>query len=157
MNNLSNANANFIEISPVNFAENIDAIKCLIGNNTKLCIVMKSNAYGHGIENLIGEAINANPDYIGIAYNSEVLLINQYLKNANNKSIKIIRLAPATVDEARELLDNEIHIEEVTGSFEHAELLSKLAVESNNQLNVHLYIETGMYRMGSRELQNIKK
>lgn len=150
-------NVNFMEISAENFLRNIYSVKKLIGSHTKLCIVMKSDAYGHGIKSLISVAIQANPDYIGVTENIEIAIISEYLKKANNKFIKILRLAPATELEIYELLDIGCCVEEITGSWDHANLLSKLAIKFNRQINVHLYIETGMCRMGTRDFNALVK
>lgn len=152
---LTEAYSNYIEISSCNFYRNIRTIQKIIGANTKICIVIKSNAYGHGINNLIHQINNVNPDYIGAVYNNEI--ITTFNKIGKHNKIKIIRLAPGTPIEVENLIEHHIHIEEVTGSYEHAIVLSKLAQKYNTVLNVHLYINTGMYRMGAQEIEGLAK
>ena len=40
---------NYVEIDPQAYASNLAQMHKMIGPKVKLCVVMKSNAYGHGI------------------------------------------------------------------------------------------------------------
>jgi hypothetical protein len=64
--------SSWIEIDTASYRHNIEVIKETIGPKAMLCLVMKSNAYGHGIANLKEEAVASNPAYIAAIYNSEM-------------------------------------------------------------------------------------
>ena len=153
---------NYVEIDPQAYASNLYQIRKMIGPNVKLCIVMKSNAYGHGINNLINEAIKANVDYIAAVDNDEFAYMSGKIK-ASGKNIHLLRIAPVTKSELIEAVEQGWNVEEVAGSLEEAQMLSATAVELSKQLkrnvviNIHLYVETGMGRMGVRSISDMKK
>ena len=153
---------NYVEIDPQAYASNLYQIRKMIGPNVKLCIVMKSNAYGHGINNLIDEAIKANVDYIAAFDNDEFADMSGKIK-ASGKNIHLLRIAPVTKSELIEAVEQGWNVEEVAGSLEEAQMLSATAVELSKQLkrnvviNIHLYVETGMGRMGVRSISDMKK
>src|SRR5580693_7953466 len=59
-----------VRVSKQAFRENIQAVKKLVAP-AKLCVVMKANAYGHGLEPLAPVAVEAGADCIGICTNPE--------------------------------------------------------------------------------------
>jgi alanine racemase len=152
----------YIEISPDNYRYNIEAVKKIIGPNVKMCLVMKSDAYGHGIDNLIREAVASGPAYIAAIYNSELRIIHEEIKK-QNKDIAVLRIAPVSCDELRERIINKLDVEEIIGSFDEANMISNAAQKLSKELardisvNVHICIETGMGRMGFRDVEEIKR
>ena len=53
----------YVEINPKAFGHNLQVIRKTIGPNVKICAVMKADAYGNGIANLIDvESRNMNAD-----------------------------------------------------------------------------------------------
>lgn len=156
------ASVSYIEISPDNYRHNIEVIKKMIGPDVKLCLVMKGDAYGHGIENLIREAMASEPAYIAAIYNFEFRIIHEEIKK-QNKDISILRIAPVLYDELKESIINGLDVEEIIGSFDEAKMISDTALELSNKLkrdisvSVHICIETGMGRMGFRDIEEIKK
>lgn len=153
---------NYVEIDPQAYASNLKHIREMVGPNVKICAVMKADAYGHGIVNLIDETIKANVDYIAAIDNSEFRIIAQKIK-ASGKNIHLIRIAPVTKPELIEAVTNNWNVEEVAGSVEEAEMLSNTAAELSKKLHrnitigIHLYIETAMGRMGVRDISDMKK
>ena len=153
---------NYVEIDPQAYASNLAQIHKMIGPNVKLCVVMKSNAYGHGINNLIDEAIKANVDYIAAVDNDEFAYMAGKIK-ASGKNIRLLRIAPVTKSELIEAVEQRWNVEEIAGSLEEAQMLSTTAAELSKQLkrnvviNIHMYIETGMGRMGVRSIADMKK
>jgi len=125
---------NEIIISYDKFTYNIKLIKNHI-KNTKLCIVVKSDAYGHNLNNLIKYIENFDLiDYYGICENDEAKTIRQY----SNKPI--IRLRIATIPEIEEGLI--YNIEELCGS------VDMLDYYRNKHINIHIAIDSGMQNMG---------
>ena len=153
-------NNTYMEVSAKNFYKNILAIKQLVGPKVKTCIVMKADAYGYGINNLIDEAIKAHPDCIAAIDNKEMETIAAKIKN---KNIHLIRIAPVTYPELVQAQVNNWHVEEIAGSVEEAQMLSETAIELSKRLKrkivipIHINIETGMGRMGLRSVDDIKK
>lgn len=153
---------NYVEIDPQAYASNLAEIRKMIGPNVKMCVVMKSNAYGHGINNLIDQAIKANVDYIAAVDNNEFAYMAAKIK-ASGKHIRLLRIAPVTKLELIEAVKNNWHVEEIAGSLEEAQMISKTAEELTKELkhkvviNIHLYVETGMGRMGVRSISDMKQ
>ncbi|MCJ8281149.1 MAG: alanine racemase, partial [Rivularia sp. ALOHA_DT_140] len=79
-----------VTVSADKFKNNISHIRNQV-QPSQLCVVMKANAYGHGLEKLAPTAIAAGADYIGICTNPEATVIrNLDLEAAKN--IKLLRL-----------------------------------------------------------------
>lgn len=152
--------SNYVEVSQKNFYDNILAIKKLVGPKVKTCIVMKADAYGYGLNNLIDAAIKAQPDCIAAIDNKEMAIIAGKIKKSG-KNIHLIRIAPVTYDELVQAQVNNWHVEEIAGSIEEAQMLSQTAAELSKRLKhkvvipIHINIETGMGRMGVREVADI--
>ncbi|HBM16675.1 MAG TPA: alanine racemase [Lentisphaeria bacterium] len=155
-------NPAFVEICPSIYKKNIEYIKKLIGNDVKICIVMKGDAYGHGIRELIDAAIETNPDYIAAIDNSEFKAISDKLKK-KKANIPLLRLVPPLFVEVLESQINDYGVEEIVGSLGEAQMLSELADELSKEtgkniiIPIHINVETGMGRMGMRNIEDMKK
>ena len=151
-----------IEISPENFRNNLEVIKKLIGPDVKMCVVMKSDAYGHGIENLAAQAVSSEPAYIAAISNAEFRMIHDEIRK-QNKDISLLRIAPVLRDELIESIINGWNVEEIIGSPEEARMMSETAETLSRRMgkeftvNVHVNIETGIGRMAFRDVNQIKK
>lgn len=151
-----------IEISPENFRHNLEVIKKLIGPDVKMCVVMKSDAYGHGIGNLAPQAVSSEPAYIAAISNAEFHMIHDEIRK-QNKNIALLRIAPVLRDELIDSIINSWNVEEIIGSPEEAKMISETAESLSRHLakditvNVHLNIETGIGRMAFRDVNEIKK
>ncbi|MEE1676121.1 alanine racemase [Agarivorans aestuarii] len=130
-----------VNIYPERFAQNIRFLKQAV-SPAKLCVVMKSDAYGHGLAELAPVAAAAGADAIGICSNDEARTLRQLLPN-----IPLIRLRSALkqeYDESASLLN----LEEQVGSLEVAEYLHQLGLRRQRPIPVHIKIDTGMGRSG---------
>ncbi len=109
---------------------------------SKICVVMKSNAYGHGLVPLAPVAVAAGAHYIGICSNPEAAAIREL-----GFDIPILRLRMGLPEELSESA-HELDIEEQVGTWEAAEYLSKLGQQRGRSMRVHINIDTGMGRSG---------
>jgi alanine racemase len=152
----------WIEISPDNYRQNIKRIKSLIGKNVKLCVVMKSDAYGHGLKILAPVAVASSPAYIAAVDNPEFRILASEIKKQGS-DVKLLRIAPPLHFELVECIRNDWKVEEVVGSLELARMISNTArdlskiLQQNVQVGIHLNIETGMGRMAFRNIEDIRK
>ncbi len=152
----------FVEVDAGAFTKNIKTMKTMIGPGTKLCLVMKSDAYGHGLENLIAAAVKAGPDYIALVENREIAAATAYMR-ASGKKVPILRIAPASLDEAVEAVVKGWNVEELAGSAEQGSLLSSVALRLGRKtgrrvtIPIHVNIDTGMGRMGAATADEVKK
>lgn len=155
-------NDSCVLIEPDLFAENIKRLKEDIGPDVKLCIVMKSDAYAHGVENLMPEALRAKPAYIAMVGNNDIRKAVAIMEKTGMRA-SILRIGPATFFEAAEAVINNWPVEEIVGSLGQAEMLSRIACWTANRhgkrllLPVHINIDTGMGRMGFVRADDINK
>ncbi len=119
----------------------------------KLCVVMKANAYGHGIGPLAPVAVAAGADMIGICTNHEAAIIRE-----QGFEIPIFRLRMGLPDELEEGV-LELGVEEEVGTLEQAEFLAGLSRRLGRPARVHLNIDTGMGRSGflPQELETVRR
>jgi len=154
---------NFIEIDVEAYKNNLNFVKKMIGNDVKLCAVMKADAYGHGIKNLISTTvISSAVDCIAGVDNSEFEIIAPAIIESG-RDIAMLRIAPVTKSELVQSINNGWKVQEVIGSYEQAKMISDTAVEMSKILgkkiiiDVSINIETAMGRMAFRDVNDIKK
>jgi alanine racemase len=128
-------------VSRQQFFKNIQCVRRLVAP-AKLCVVMKANAYGHGLEALAPVAVEAGADMLGICTNPEAETIRWLGLN-----VPLLRLRMALEAEMEESV-RELEIEEQVGSPEAAAYLSAAGMRRGRQVDVHLDIDTGMGRSG---------
>jgi len=103
---------------------------------------MKSNAYGHGLGELVDTAVDAGADYIGVCTNDEAHLIRQ-----RHFEQPLLRLRAALPEELEESVDY-LDMEEIVGSAGAAEFLDRLGRRRGRPVPVHLKVDIGMGRTG---------
>lgn len=128
-------------VSRENFSRNIHYLRRLIAPS-KLCVVVKANAYGHGIAALAPVAVEAGADMLGICTNPEAETIRRI-----GLRVPLLRLRMALEAEMEESV-REFEIQEQVGSPEAAAYLSAAGVRRGRPVDVHLDIDTGMGRSG---------
>ena len=122
-------------------AHNIKEAKKKINEGTKLCAVVKADAYGHGAVQVAKTALTAGADFLAVALLQEAIELRQ----AEIKS-PILILGALQEEGAEETVSNEIS--QALFTLRSAELLSAAAVKLGKKAKVHLVIETGMNRIG---------
>jgi len=130
-----------VNVSRTTFAENIAYLRKWITPST-LCVVMKANAYGHGLRSLAPIAANSGADYIGICTNPEATIVRDLGINT-----PLMRLRMALPEELEESCDR-LQIEEQIGSMEVANYLSAAGIKRGRKIPIHVNIDTGMGRSG---------
>src|ERR1700759_220413 len=111
-----------VRVSRPTFYRNVRYLKQLVPP-AKLCVVMKANAYGHGLEALLPAAIEGGADLIGICTNPEAAAVRRH----GFRSIPLLRLRMALPAELEESLAS-LDIQEQVGDLGAAELLSEAGV-----------------------------
>lgn len=128
-------------VSRENFFNNIRHLRRLAAPS-KICVVMKANAYGHGLEALAPVAVEAGADVLGICTNPEAETVRRL-----GLKVPLLRLRMALEAELEESV-RELDIQEQVGSRETALYLSAAGIERARPVDVHLDIDTGMGRSG---------
>lgn len=144
--NHAKANA-WLEIDVKAFENNIMRLQHNLSDSTKICAIMKADAYGNGIDLLMPSIIKLNVPCIGIASNEEAKIAR-----AHGYQGVIMRVRLASTDEAKTAL--EYDVTELTGSLAHAQALNELAAANGKQLNVHLSLNSGGMDRNGLDVQN---
>lgn len=119
---------------------NIDLVKDKIGNETKLLLVIKADAYGHGSVEL-AKTFGEKADYFAVAEMNEAL----ELRYAGIKK-PILILGYTSPNLFKTALENDITL--TMFQPEAIEKLSKEAVNAEKTAKIHFAVDTGMSRIG---------
>ena len=131
----------FAEIDLDALRHNLTAIHRHINPASKLCVVVKANAYGHGAVEVSKVAVECGADFLAVATVEEGLELR---RAGFSLPILILGLIPyAAVDS---VVANDLT--QTVADFDLAARLSAAAERLNKTAKVHLKIETGMGRIG---------
>jgi alanine racemase len=120
---------------------NYRAIRSCLLPGTKVCCVVKADAYGHGAEQIAVLYEKLGADWLAVSNLDEA----EQLRRAGVQ-LPILILGYTQPDRARELAENRIS-QAVVGP-EFAAALSEEAVKAGVTVNVHIQVDTGMSRVG---------
>ena len=120
---------------------NYRAIRTCLRPETKVCCVIKADAYGHGAERLARLYESLGADWFAVSNLEEA----EQIRRAGVK-LPILILGYTPPDRAGELAENGI-AQSVVGP-EFAAELSREAVKAGVTVRAHIQIDTGMTRVG---------
>ena len=138
-----------LEINKSNLEKNLKIVRSI---NKNLICVIKDNAYGLGIENILPILLENKCDYFAVAYIEEAvkiqkLLENLKLKNQNGK-IKVMALNYVKSENVGDAIRNNIELT----VFNFLQLLDYLKILDeffeNMTLKIHIKVNSGMNRLG---------
>ena len=141
-----------LEIKKTNLEKNLKIARSI---NENLICVIKDNAYGLGIENILPILLENKCNYFAVAYIEETLKIqevleNLKLKNQNNK-IKVMTLNYVKPENVEYAIKNNIELT----VFNFSQLLDYLKILDeffeNTTLKIHIKVNSGMNRLGFDE------
>ncbi|MTH45979.1 alanine racemase [Intestinirhabdus alba] len=125
-----------LEISRSALEFNIHKVQQLLGSQTRLCAILKGDAYGHGLSLVTPIMLQNGVECIGLASNEEIRTVRQL-----GFTGQLMRVRNATEDEMRQAVDFDT--EELIGNLEMATRLNAIAVEKGKTLRVHLALNSG--------------
>ena len=131
----------WIEVNLDAIAQNVRNIKKLIGEKTELMAVVKGNAYGHDVLEVVPVVLNNGATRLAVARLEEGIFLR---KAGITVPILILGL---TLKQQAELLVS-YSITPTVSEYEMIEELSKFAVKEERTAKVHLKVDTGMGRIG---------
>ena len=129
------------EINLDNIINNFNVIKQRLKNDTKICCVIKADAYGHNAPKIASVLEASGADMFAVSNIEEAL----QLRNTGIK-IPILILGYTPPECAVTLAEN--NISQCVYSLEYAKCLSDAIYDYNISVNVHIKIDTGMGRLG---------
>jgi len=132
----------WIEISKSALLHNIAVFNKISASGSQAMAVVKSNAYGHGIEEVASIAEGAGVSWFGVNELSEGLILRNVL--SEKASILIMgAIDPAT---AIQVVQNELKTIVYTDRI--VEALAQASSRLKKQCVVHVKVETGLQRQG---------
>lgn len=124
---------------------NARQIKNTLSKDTKLCAVVKANAYGHGIE-AVCKAVEEYADFFAVANFMEAVKIRLF-----NTSTKVLILGKVDKRDLDFCRRNNISIS--IGSLDEFDMYGM----SLDGVSIHLQVNTGLNRFGFRSITDFKK
>ena len=120
---------------------NYHAIKEKIGEDTKICCVVKADGYGHGAVELAKLYSELNCDYFAVSNLDQAL----ELRDADIKEpIVILGYTPA--NRCEDL--SKYNISQAVYGLDYAKMLSDECVKAGVKCKIHIKCDTGMSRLG---------
>jgi len=129
----------WFEIDLGQFKKNIQIVKDKV--QTRVLVVVKANAYGHGIVECAKAAQECDVEMLGVATVGEASLLR---KNGITKPI--LRMTAYGSNEIETFVEDNIHFFAWTQA--HMDHAVAAAKKRNKKAHVHLKIDTGMGRAG---------
>lgn len=133
--------ASSVDIHLDRFSENIRNLRAALNPATSLVLVVKADAYGHGLVPMARQAATMGVAWFAVAYLHEALAVREVAPQAN-----IVILGAVESTDIPLLVEHRIL--PIIVSEEHGELLAGAAQKSGVVLAAHLKIDTGMGRFG---------
>ena len=158
-----------LEINKENLEKNLEKIRFI---NKNIICVIKDNAYGLGIGNILPILLENNCNYFAVAYIDEAVKIREILKNfekekklkfLENRKIKIMALNYIKPQKLEYAIENDVEL--TVFNFSQLSDYLKILEESfeNTVLKIHIKVNSGMNRLGFNEseilelIEKIKK
>ena len=133
--------SNCLEIDLDAIEYNFKEIKNKLSNGTKMCMVLKSNAYGHGAVKLAKLYEDLGADFFAIARTREGLELRK-----NNIKLPILNLGYSNMSSIEPSIKEDISM--TIFRYEFAEKINEVAKKLNKKAKVHIKLDTGMSRLG---------
>ena len=143
-----------LEINKENLRKNLEKIRSI---NKNIICVIKDNAYGLGIKNILPILLENNCNYFAVAYSDEAVKIREILKNfekekklkfLENRKIKIMALNYIEPKNLKYVIENnvELTIFNFSQLSDYLKILDKSF--KNTVLKIHIKVNSGMNRLG---------
>lgn len=125
------------------FRDNLCAVQKRVGPQRKICVPVKADAYGHGALQIARASLQAGVFCLAVAAVEE----GKELRGGGIKA-PILLLSQAHPEETSALV--KASLSPVVSDIDYVNRLNAEAAASGVKLQVHLKIDTGMGRMGTR-------
>lgn len=120
---------------------NLRAIQAEAGTGAKMMAVVKSDAYGHGLERIVTRAVANGVDWFAVAYLHEARRVRAVAPEVDVLILGVVEPSDVPVLVAERLTP-------VVVSREHGEALAAAATAAGADLSVHIKVDSGMGRLG---------
>lgn len=131
----------WIEISRSALEHNVKTFRTLIGVNTQLCSVVKSNAYGHGLVEVAPILVEAGADWLAVNSLAEALTLHH-----SGVRVPLYIMGYILNGELELAIEKGFHF--VVYNLETLQLVAKICSQLQKPAFTHLKLETGTFRQG---------
>ncbi len=131
----------WVEIDRSALKHNIQQFRFLIGDSRKMTVVVKSNAYGHGLLEISRLASEFGADWLGVNSLEEACAIR-----GSGIDLPIILLGYVPLADLKEAVANDLRL--TVYNTETIEELAKITSTLKKNIYLHIKTETGVHRQG---------
>lgn len=131
----------FVEIDLSAIKNNVRLAKGKLQARTKLCAVVKADAYGHGAVPVANAALAAGADYLAVAIVQEA----EVLRKAGITA-PILILGTLVKNDVADVVTYDV--EQAVYTEQHLQGLNGEGQKQNKKVKVHIVVDTGMNRIG---------
>ncbi len=131
----------WVEIDLAALDRNVGRIKAALPARVRYVAVVKANAYGHGMPEVVARLLQAGIDRFAVANVEEAALLREIGPQA-----EVLVLSPSLPEEHARAV--ALGVDLTLSSVAEAEALSAAAVSLGRRARVHLKVDTGMGRAG---------
>ncbi|MDD3741350.1 MAG: alanine racemase [Bacteroidales bacterium] len=135
-------NTSYIEISKKAYLNNIKFLQKVVGKQTKICSVIKGNAYGHGYANIIPLAEDCGIRHFSVFSAFEAMQAYPFLSAKS----QLIVLGYITNDQLEWVIEN--NIEFYVYNLQILQSAIGIAKKKKITAKIHIELETGLNRIG---------
>lgn len=129
------------EIDLAAFERNLKRIQSALPEYMRYVAVVKADAYGHGMPQMVRRLMQSGVDYFAVANITEAAEIRHM-----GAGWPILLLGPLLPGEEKQVLTHNLTA--TVSTTEECERLDRLGRQNNQKVRVHLKIDTGMGRLG---------
>ena len=129
------------EINLNNIKDNLNALREPLKETTKVCCVIKADAYGHGAVRVAQMLENENVDYLAVARFEEAMELRE-----NGIKTPILCLGYICESDVREAVENDITM--TVYSLDMAKVIDEESKDLDKVGKIHIKIDSGMSRLG---------
>jgi len=131
----------WVEVDLAALDRNVGRIKAALPSRVRYLAVVKANAYGHGMPEVVARLLQAGIDRFAVANVEEAALLREIGPQA-----EVLVLSPTLPEEHARAV--ALGVDLTLSSVAEAEALSATAVSLGSRARVHLKVDTGMGRAG---------
>ena len=131
----------FAQIDLANLRYNFRSARRFIGHDVRYMAIVKANAYGHGAVECAQALASEGIDWFGVALVEEAIELRE-----SGVETPILCLGGLITGQESLMLDH--NVTPVVFNLDQARALSKAGAERQQDIDIHIKIDTGMGRLG---------
>lgn len=134
----------YIELDKQALHNNIEHLRSLLPNGARFSMVIKANAYGHGIEDIVPLAEECGVDYFSVFSGAEAMRTHRVKRSQG----EIMVMGWLAKEQLEWVIEHDISFFVFT--LDRLRAAGKVAARHRKKARIHLELETGMHRTGLR-------